>query len=608
MKDLSTTPLLMGETHHGHNDDLSFYHNLLNASQSVICSLDAKGKFLFTNSAAYNLWGYTPAELMGWSIRDLVIGQDRRNFLNALAHAKLGIEIIRIETQCTCKNGLNKLISWTIQWDATKQVLYCVASEATPTKLEKETFKQQVGRLDRAYKLVNLVWWEYDVATQTFTTSSELFNLLGLTIPEDHKITAAALFSFIHPEDINKLTAVLTTLDQDTYPNYQHRIIKNSGELIDVAHYAEVIRDDKGKAIRVEGAGQDITKQKLAEALIKQSEEKYKLVFNQSLIPKLMFNIDSLRIVEVNDAAIKQYGYNREEFLALTIIDLRPSEDRQDLYETIERYRHKRHAVFSSMHRHMRKDGSLFFVQIEATIIELTSGLHSLVIANDMTEKLQMQHRIINEKVTAQKEIAKAIIQTQEQERKEIGKELHDNVNQILTTVKLYIENIKSFPEHQAAFIEKSVVLTQKAIDEIRLLSKQLVSPVINDLNFKAAITELIEHYRWLNLFEIQFTFHVEEEYLSKDMQLTLYRIVQEQMNNIVKHAKASLVAITIAANKETIAVSVIDNGVGFDITTTTDGVGINNIKNRTEVYKGIINLITAPGKGCSLIITFPNS
>jgi signal transduction histidine kinase len=232
--------------------------------------------------------------------------------------------------------------------------------------------------------------------------------------------------------------------------------------------------------------------------------------------------------------------------------------------------------------------------------------MHSLVIANDMTEKLQMQQRLINEKVTAQKEIAKAIIQTQEQERMEIGKELHDNVNQILTTVKLYIENIRSFPEYQATFIEKTVTLTQKAIDEIRLLSKQLVSPVINDLNFKAAIIELVEHYRWLNLFKIEYTFEADEHLLDKDMQLTLYRIIQEQMNNIVKHAKASFVTISIVTDKESLTVSLTDDGVGFEATTIVDGVGIRNIKNRAEVYKGVVNLHTSPGKGCSLMITFP--
>jgi signal transduction histidine kinase len=95
------------------------------------------------------------------------------------------------------------------------------------------------------------------------------------------------------------------------------------------------------------------------------------------------------------------------------------------------------------------------------------------------------------EKLTAQKEISKAIINTQEKERSEIGKELHDNVNQILTTAKLYVENIEYYPEKSNVFVVKSKDLLQKSINEIRFLAKQLVTPVINDLG--------VSKQRWMN-------------------------------------------------------------------------------------------------------------
>lgn len=596
----------LGNAHTKHSGDTSFYIKLLDTSQDVICALDAEGKFIFTNSAANELWGYTPAELLGRMYSDLVTEQDITHTTNALAAAKSAINKTDFENNCICRGGIVKPFSWSVQWDKTNQILFCVVKDITTLKQAEKVSKSQASRLDRAYKLVNFAWWEYDVATQTYTASHKLFHILGLPTPDDHKITLKELLTYVHPDDVQKLQADILAMDQDTYIGYEHRMVTRTGEIFDIIHYAEVLRNADGKAIRVEGAGQDISNQKKAEELVRQSEQKYKLLFNQSLIPKLIFRVDNLRITEVNDAALSLYGYSREEILNLTIVDLRPPEDRDSLYDAIKKYKDQRQGVFSSMHRHMKKDGMLFFVQIEASLIELASGMHSLVIANDMTEKLQMQHRLINEKVTAQKEIAKAIIQTQEQERKEIGKELHDNVNQILTTVKLYIENIRSFPEYQATFIEKTVTLTQKAIDEIRLLSKQLVSPVINDLNFKAAIIELVEHYRWLNLFEIEYTFEADENLLDKDMQLTLYRIIQEQMNNIVKHAKATYVTISIVTDKESLTVSLSDDGVGFEATAIVDGVGIRNIKNRAEVYKGVVNLHTSPGKGCSLMITFP--
>lgn len=458
--------------------------------------------------------------------------------------------------------------------------------------------------LQSAYKLAKLSWWEYDIATQTFTFPAETFALYGQPLV-DSSVSLAAYLAYVHPDDASLVEETLLNVHHSIAAHFEHRILTASGEVLHMTVATELIQYKEGQAAQLRGIVQDVTARKEAEALARKSDQKYKLLFNQSLIPKLIFHVDTYRFVEVNEAAVKQYGYSREEFLNLTIIDLRPPEDRPSLYEAIERYKGQQGAVFSSMHRHMKKNGELFYVQIQATAIELESGIHSVVIANDMTEKLQMQQRIISEKVTAQKEIAKAIIQTQEKERQEIGKELHDNVNQLLTTIKLYIENIRDYPDHQATFIDKSVTLTQRAINEIRFLSKQLVTPVINDLNFKAAIVEMMDHYHALNLFRIQYTFDVEEAYLDKDMQLTIYRIIQEQMNNIVKHAKATAVQVTVT-NREALTIVIQDNGNGFDTSSAAGGMGLSNIKNRAEVYKGAVSVESAPGKGCQLTITFP--
>ncbi|HYH14116.1 MAG TPA: PAS domain S-box protein [Flavisolibacter sp.] len=607
MKDSRMIPPRDGEKIFADHNDITFYQKLLNTSHDVLCSIDASGKFIYVSDAASQLWGYDPNELIGTFIIDLIAEEDKILTSSTLNAIKAGVNKTSFHNYCNCKNGYTKAVTWSMQWDNKQQVIYSVAKDVTKLHLMQNERQSLESRLRRAYNLAGLSWWEYDINTQMFTFPEEVYMMYGQPIPTKLQTSLQDFLLFVHPEDVDKLLTDLAFINQDTYVNYKHRIIKSSGQVINVIHYVEVIRDIKERPIRIVGAVQDITKQKQAEEALRLSEHKYKLLFNQSLLPKLIFNVDTLRITEVNDAALKLYGYSRLEFLELTIIDLRPAEDQQSLYDAIERYKNQRDAVFTSFHRHKKKSGELFFVQIEASLIELSNGMHSLVLATDMTEKLQMQQRIISEKVTAQKEIARAIIQTQEKERQEIGKELHDNVNQILTTIKLYIENIKSYPEHQASFIDKSVILTQKAINELRLLSKQLVTPVINDLNFKAAILEIVDHYRSLNLFRIEYVFDLDEEQLDQDMQLTIYRIIQEQLNNIVKHAKASLVTITVT-DDEHLNLSIVDNGIGFDIAKKGKGMGLNNIKNRAEIFKGKVYIETAIGMGCSLNIAFPNT
>ena len=113
--------------------------------------------------------------------------------------------------------------------------------------------------------------------------------------------------------------------------------------------------------------------------------------------------------------------------------------------------------------------------------------------AYDMTERLALQNKIIEEKITAQKNIIKAVIQTQENERRIISKELHDNVNQILTAAKLSIENTRYYPEQRDLFTDRGVTLIQNAIQEIRSLSKTLVSPAVYESGLKVTVLEMLD-------------------------------------------------------------------------------------------------------------------
>ena len=93
---------------------------------------------------------------------------------------------------------------------------------------------------------------------------------------------------------------------------------------------------------------------------------------------------------------------------------------------------------------------------------------------------------------------------------------------------------------------------------------------------------------------------------MDEKFELNIFRIVQEELNNIIKHAKASRVKINLSQNETNIVLSVADNGIGFDVTKSADGIGIINIKSRAEFYKGNADFISEPGKGCVLTVTFP--
>lgn len=473
----------------------------------------------------------------------------------------------------------------------------------TEQKKAQEALHISNQRYELASKATSDIIWDMDLKTKTIYWGEGFRKLFGHTFIDEIS-DSEAWMRLIHPLDMERIQTSLQQVINSTQNNWaeEYRFLRADGSYAYVLDKGFLIRDENGKAVRMVGAMQDITQQKEAETAIRLSEERFRLLFFQSPTPKWMFNMDTLQIVEVNEAALRLFGYNKEEFLALRLHDLILEEDSQELENSTE----ENLTRYKDIILQRKKNGEIFSLEITTNPIDLPTGRHYIVIGDDVTEKIALQQMVLEEKFAAQKEVAKAIINTQENERSEIAKELHDNVNQLLTTAKLYIENINYFPDQRESFTQKGIALLQKSIDEIRSISKQLVTPVINDIGFRATLDELLDHYSAMNLFQIDLKYNLKEENLEKGLQLTVYRIIQEQMNNIVKYAKASAVNISVTACSESLDVTISDNGVGFDKRKVTKGLGLKNMKNRAEVYKGDFHIRSTLGSGTVVQVTFP--
>jgi PAS domain S-box-containing protein len=366
-----------------------------------------------------------------------------------------------------------------------------------------------------------------------------------------------------------------------------------------------LLYDNNKTVLSMIGAMEDVTNQRLSQKALFESEKNYRMLFDSAPLPTLISDTETLKYIDVNQAASIHFGYTREEFLNMSIFDLRPKEEHENLFHFMAQL-DENDSHHTKKFLLVKKSGELIHTEVSASVIQYKGKKAFFATVKDVTENIKLQEELMQERISQEKSITKTIIDTQEKERSEIGKELHDNVNQILTTIKLYIENIKAYPEHSTAFIEKGVLLTQRAINEIRYLAKQLVTPVMADLGFEATLDELVVHFKALNTFEIDFCFDIEEKQIDKGLQLIIYRIVQEQLNNVVKYARASRVKIHIKKGKRQIHLLIEDNGIGFDPTETNFGLGLRNIKNRAELYRGVVHLRSAKGEGCTLIVDFP--
>ncbi len=264
---------------------------------------------------------------------------------------------------------------------------------------------------------------------------------------------------------------------------------------------------------------------------------------------------------------------------------------------------------FELEYRFMREDGTYAFVYDRGILLRSDQGKPYRMIgaAHDITERKRLEKELIDKELEKQRAINRATIDTQEQERTEIGKELHDNVNQVLTTTKLYLELATSNPEMKDQLIEKSIKNVIYVINEIRQLSRSLMNPSLGDLGLTDALKDLAENIHITKKLHLNLELDEEiDSFLDEPQKVMLFRISQEILNNTIKHAQATTVDIKLVQVGDFVELMVRDDGKGFDILKVKKGSGLKNIQNRVYLANGSLDIQSKIGKGTTTIVKCP--
>ncbi|RYY89000.1 MAG: sensor histidine kinase [Chitinophagaceae bacterium] len=231
-----------------------------------------------------------------------------------------------------------------------------------------------------------------------------------------------------------------------------------------------------------------------------------------------------------------------------------------------------------------------------------------LLVANDISSYLRLADELKQSNEQRHREVTEAVIAAQENERRIIGAELHDNVNQILTSARLYLGMAVSDDEKRGHFLSVTGGIIAQAMQEVRKLSHSLIPPTLSGETLVEALTHLLESPA-TGGFEVELEVtRFDEESIPPKLKLTIYRIVQEQWSNIIKHASAQQVNVSLRNLRNTVLLTISDNGIGFDPAQHARGVGLKNIETRALLHGGRITVEAAKNKGCTLRVEFPLS
>lgn len=249
------------------------------------------------------------------------------------------------------------------------------------------------------------------------------------------------------------------------------------------------------------------------------------------------------------------------------------------------------------------------FILTSTILIAIMLGLlgFSAYRRNKLQEKSRLQSAMIRQQELA----TRAVIKAEEDERQRIARDLHDGVGQMMSAAKMNLsafESEVSFADtSQKMEFEKIIGLVDESCKEIRAVSHNMMPNALLRNSLASAIREFIDKIEGKTMKIHLFTEGLDER-LDSDVEIVLYRVIQECVNNVVRHAKASTLDITIIRDKDGISATIEDNGVGFDAKDSQkfEGIGMRNIMTRVEYLKGTVEFDSAPGRGTAVGIFVP--
>ena len=311
-------------------------------------------------------------------------------------------------------------------------------------------------------------------------------------------------------------------------------------------------------------------------------------------------------LIYVNEGFLNMTGYHYDEVIGKNCRFLQGKNKDQSGVKQIRQALCKKEPIVVELLNY-KKSGEPFWNSLSITPIVDENGMvtHFIGVQNDVS--LQKEKEQIQKAIDEHKLITAATIEAQEKERQHIGRELHDNINQMLASAKLYLNMAADNEAVRMQMMQSSTNILNNAISEIRKLSHRLVGPQPDSLLLQDSLTELLVTLELTSSFKVSFTCeNIQEEEIEENKKILIYRIVQEQINNIIKYSNAEQVAVCVREVNNCLVLNIKDDGVGFDATKKAKGIGLRNIETRLEMVNGNMRLITAVGKGCEMLISVP--
>ncbi len=574
----------------------------LNSINEGLITTGKNGEIMYMNPAAEKLtgWEYKDARYRPLTkVYNVVNEETGKPFNNIVSRIITERKTIELENNTLLykKNSEQIIISnnGSPLMDANGSVegAVLVFNDITEKKKLTDELKSSEKQYRNLFEQASDVIFIYSFDGVIHEFNDIICDISGYTKEEFSKLTFADILVGEMIISTEKYEAILAGQSVTLYRQFKTK----AGAILDMEIKTKLLDDG-----RVLGFGRDVTERNRNEKEIKSINERYEILTKATSDTIWDWDVENDSIL-YNNGITEMFGYKTTQVDAIGDwwkSNIHP-DDIEIVSKTVNDVFKNKQQTFQLEYRFRCANNTYKYIFDRAFVVYSTEGLPIRMIGAMQDVTKETEH---------EKNMAIAIIAAQEKEKLELGMELHDNVNQLLSATLLYLGMaIKSNKDgvNVTATLKECTGYINEAINDIRNLSHRLTPYSKEEVTLKEMLEWLTEPMQKTSQFEIKLEvddFKITA--IEADIQNNLYRIVQEQLNNIVKHAKAQKVEIKLQLDNDYVILTVTDDGIGFNRELIQEGIGLENIRRRTDMHAGNMTLTTSPNNGCQLVITLP--
>lgn len=486
-----------------------------------------------------------------------------------------------------------------------------LSSIVAERRLVEAELRKSQRIMEQAERIAGIASWVWERASNRLGGSEEFYKVYGVSPAERSGFTPEGSLDRIHPHDRDRLQeAWIRTIKTGKRETLDYRVLRPDGTVRALTVEGEMDFDGRGRPRRMVGVIHDVTAEKESEAAAQRSAERFEKVFRSSPDAITISELATGRFFEVNPGFELLTGYRADEAIGRSTLELDlwwDPKDRETLVEQLSTV--GRVSELECRFRH--KSGEAIDTVIWAEPIQLEEGEYFVAVTRDVTEQKKAEETLVSSRAQL-RELAARLQAVREEERRSISREIHDELGQALTALKLDLSWLSArLPDDSTSLRERAdsmAELTADTLATVRRISSDLRPAVLDDLGLEAAIQWHAQDFSRRAGMTYRLELEGSETGLDGEIATAVFRILQESLTNVGRHAEATEVDIHLNCADGQLALTIQDNGRGIRAEQMIGfgSVGLLGMRERAEALGGRIRF-TAPPKGGTLVeLTLP--